>query len=169
MRGEGGDPHLCSFDFIHLRLISNRVVETSVLPRANAVESRYISGCSTIVYIYSVHIRYPRDYEKGISTCSLVSCISVLSKLKRESTETTRGGRYPTIVMATKPRKLRVACVFLSICARLLELFACIVAHINPRQSAFNDTDATREQMSRKCKVNKFCRHLERVSSASFS
>jgi len=33
---------------------------------------------------------------------------------------------------------------FLSICARLLELFACIAACINPPQDAFNDTDASR-------------------------
>lgn len=103
----------------------------------------YVSSFTIVRCIYTSDV-LRCDYKRTFLTRYLVLCISTLSKLKRGSTTEKRREYDDTsaIVTAAKPCELRLC--FLSICARLPELFACIAAYINPPQDAFNDTDAPR-------------------------
>jgi len=132
--------------YIYLHLIFNRSLKRSCPRVLMQLNCEY---AARFAIVRNIHIQcLPMWLRKGVSTCCLVLCISSLSKLKRGSAskrredERTRGD-IPAIVTLTKPREFRLC--FLSICARLLELFACTAAYINPPQDAFNDTDATRE------------------------
>lgn len=135
---------LYSFDFIYLHLIFNRSLKRScprVLMQSNC-------GYATRFAIVRSICAHPMSSDVTMKGCFYLLPRSVhfyfIEAKTRKHTETTRRQE------AISPQSLRLrnhasfSC-FLSICARLLELFACIAACINPLQDAFNDTDATRE------------------------
>lgn len=118
------------------------LIESLKRPGLHVLMQSNCGYASNSAIVRSVHIWCP-PITKG---CFYLLPRSVhfhfIEAKTRKRTRTMRGRRYPAIVTAAKPRELRLC--FLSICARLLELFACIADCINPPQDAFNDTDATR-------------------------